>query len=111
VFTDGTHMLQSLATWHQDKKACTQGLNTQYVAGTGAALCNYNYISHAIGLGIRYKTPVGPVRFDFGYNLNSTVFPQFVPAATSTPTSQVYNFSGTRQASPFNVYFSIGQTF
>lgn len=111
VFTDGTHMLQSLATWHQDKKACTQGLNTQYVAGTGAALCNYNYISHAIGLGIRYKTPVGPVRFDFGYNLNSTVFPQFVPAATSTPTSPVYNFSGTRQASPFNVYFSIGQTF
>ncbi len=111
VFTDGTHMLQSLATWHQDKKACTQALNSQYVPGTKAALCNYNYISHAIGLGIRYKTPVGPVRFDFGYNLNSTVFPQFVPAATSTPTNPVYNFSGTRQASPFNVYFSIGQTF
>ena len=111
VFTDGTHMLQGLATWHQDKKACTQGLNTPYVPGGGAALCNYNYISHAIGLGIRYKTPVGPVRFDFGYNLNSTVFPQFVPAASSTPTNPVYNFSGTRQASPFNVYFSIGQTF
>ena len=111
VFTDGTHMLHSLATWHQDKQSCTQALNTPYVPGTGAAMCNYNYISHAIGLGVRYKTPVGPVRFDFGYNVNPTIFPQFVPASSSTPTNPVYNFAGTRQASPFNVYFSIGQTF
>jgi outer membrane translocation and assembly module TamA len=71
------------------------------MAGSGAALCDYNYISHAIGLGIRYKTPVGPVRFDLGYNLNPTIFPNFSQSM----------FVGTRQSSPFNVYFSIGQAF
>ena len=40
-----------------------------------AKQCDYNYISHAIGVGVRYKTPVGPVRFDFGYNLNPPAFP------------------------------------
>jgi outer membrane translocation and assembly module TamA len=102
IFTDGRHMLDSLLHWKQDTASCTQPLNSVFVAGTGAALCNYNYISHAIGVGIRYKTPVGPVRFDFGYNLNPTVFPVF--STTST-------FQGTKQASPFNVYFSVGQAF
>jgi len=102
VFTDGRHMLDSLLHWKQDTATCTQPLNSVFVAGTGAALCNYNYISHAVGVGIRYKTPVGPVRFDFGYNVNPTVFPVF--STTST-------FLGTKQASPFNVYFSVGQAF
>lgn len=102
VFTDGRRMLDSLLHWKQDKASCTQPLNSVFVAGTGAALCNYNYISHAIGLGVRYKTPVGPVRFDLGYNLNPTVFPNFSSQSV---------FLGTKQASPFNVYFSIGQAF
>ena len=110
VFTDGSHMLDSLFRWHQDKALCTQALNSPFQAGSGAALCNYNYISHAIGLGVRYKTPVGPVRFDFGYNLNPTIYPGVVQVTpvTNPPT---YTFTGTKQASPFNVYFSIGQTF
>jgi outer membrane protein assembly factor BamA len=110
VFTDGTNMLHSLLRWHQNKQLCSQALNTPPVTGQGATLCNYNYISHAIGLGVRYKTPVGPVRFDFGYNLNPTVYPNFVNTAIP-PASPVYNFAGTKQTSPFNVYFSIGQTF
>jgi outer membrane protein insertion porin family len=112
VFTDGNHMLDSLLRWHQNKGLCSQRLNSTFQAGSGAALCNYNYISHAIGLGVRYKTPVGPVRFDFGYNLNPTVFPNFCMFTKSTPKCPVaLTYFGTKQVSPFNVYFSIGQTF
>jgi outer membrane protein insertion porin family len=111
VFTDGNHMRDSLLRWHQNKSLCTQTLNSIFQIGpnaTNAAHCNYNYISHAIGLGVRYKTPVGPVRFDFGYNLNPTVFPGVIKVKDNPVT---YQFVGTKQASPFNVYFSIGQTF
>jgi outer membrane translocation and assembly module TamA len=108
VFTDGTHMLDSLLRWHQATGHCTQNLNSTYQPGMGAALCNYDYINQAIGVGVRYKTPVGPVRFDFGYDLNPTIFPNFTALSTKPVT---YSFSGTKQASPFNVYFSIGQTF
>jgi outer membrane translocation and assembly module TamA len=111
VFTDGHHMLDSLLRWHQNKSLCTQPLNSVFqigANGTNASRCNYNYISHAIGIGVRYKTPVGPVRFDFGYNLNPTVFPGVIQVKKNPVT---YQFVGTKQASPFNVYFSIGQTF
>jgi outer membrane protein insertion porin family len=102
VFTDGRHMLDSLLHWKQSKSSCTQALNSPFIAGSGAALCDYNYISHAIGIGIRYKTPVGPVRFDLGYNLNPTVFPNFSSSSM---------FLGTKQAGNFNIYFSVGQAF
>ena len=108
VFTNGNDMLRSLLRWHQDTRQCSQTVNSTFSAGTGAALCNYNYISHAIGIGVRYKTPVGPVRFDFGYALNPTTYPNFAQS-TTTPTS--FTFVGTKKATPFNVYFSIGQTF
>ena len=107
VFTDGRRMLDSFLRWKQDTSACTQDVNKIFKAGSGAALCNYNYISQAVGLGIRYKTPVGPVRFDFGYNLNPTVFPNFTVPTKTVPAE----FIGTRQASHFNIYFSVGQAF
>lgn len=107
VFTDSRHMIDSLLHWKQDTGNCTQALNTPFVAGSGAALCDYNYISHAIGLGIAYKTPVGPVRFDLGYNLNPTVFPSFSVGSAGSPAV----FLGTKQSGNFNVYFSVGQPF
>lgn len=110
VFTDGNHMLESLLRWHQNKSLCTQAPFSTFQVGanaTNAARCNYNYISHAIGLGMLYKTPVGPVRFDFGYNLNPTVFPG-VFQDSKIPT---YEFKDMKRVSPFNFYFSIGQTF
>jgi outer membrane protein insertion porin family len=42
-----------------------------------------NYFSHTVGLGLRYQTPVGPVRFDIGYQLNPAQFQ--VPCTAGSP--------------------------
>ncbi len=65
--------------------------------------CSFNYFSHAVGLGARYKTPVGPIRLDFSYNLNPPIYPV------------IYDFNNNPphegQAGHFNFFFSIGQSF
>jgi outer membrane protein assembly factor BamA len=33
-------------------------------------LTDFNYMVHAAGFGVRYRTPVGPVRFDLAYSIN-----------------------------------------
>jgi outer membrane protein assembly factor BamA len=74
--------------------------------------CNFNYASHAIGLGVRYQTPIGPLRFDFGYNLNPPVFSAC--AITDPKTGQcvvpVTQFV-VQRAGHFNFSFSVGQSF
>ena len=65
--------------------------------------CNFNYYSHAVGVGLRYGTPVGPIRLDFSYNLNPPIYPVFDDYTGALP------YVG--QASHFNFFFSIGQSF
>ena len=60
--------------------------------------CNFSYNSQAVGLGLRYKTPVGPVRGDISYNLNPTRYP-------------VRDQNEVQTLSHWNFFFSIGQTF
>jgi len=67
----------------------------------------YDYTSHAVGLGLRYKTPIGPLRFDFGYNLNPTYYFQ----GNVDKTGQLTGTFFTQRLRPFNVFFSIGQPF
>jgi outer membrane protein insertion porin family len=102
IFTDGREMLNNLLRWHQkNPQLCLQA--------STATQCNYSYISHAVGVGIRYKTPIGPVRFDFGYNLNPPAFP-----STQTVTNSLGQSVSTfvpQHAPHFNAYFSIGQSF
>ncbi len=106
VFTTGHDMLHNLLRWRQkDSEICQQAPPSGTVNQ-----CNYNFISHAIGVGVRYKTPIGPVRFDFGYNLNPPRFPStqtVTDPMTGLPTSVFV----PQQVSHFNVFFSIGQTF
>jgi outer membrane protein insertion porin family len=79
---------------------------TGSVYSTGpAGKCSFNYFSHTPGIGVRYHTPVGPIRFDFSYNLNPPIYPV------------TYNYSDITQpphvgaAGHFNFFFSLGQTF
>jgi outer membrane protein assembly factor BamA len=61
-------------------------------------------MSNAVGSGIRYRTPIGPVRVDFGYNLNPTTYALAITNNNITS----YTPQNTRR---INVFFSIGQTF
>lgn len=38
---------------------------------------DFNYMVHAIGFGIRYRTPIGPVRVDLAFVPNSPYFNGF----------------------------------
>jgi outer membrane protein insertion porin family len=69
--------------------------------------CSFNYFSHAPGLGLRYHTPVGPIRLDFSYNLNPPIFPINVNYSQTNP----YANQHVGEASHFNFFFSLGQTF
>jgi outer membrane protein insertion porin family len=77
------------------------------------ATCDFNYMSQAIGGGIRYRTPIGPIRLDVGYNLNPAFFPVNDPCAgvVATPTRPCTAVPHSEQLHHFNFFFSIGQTF
>jgi len=97
AFTHISDMFPSFTHFHQpDQATCA---NVSGAFGT----CNFNYYSHAVGLGARYKTAVGPIRVDFSWNLNPPVYPV------------IYDFNGAApyegQAGHFNFFFSIGQAF
>ena len=104
VFTAPHDMLKGLMRWHQpDPAQCLPTSTTNYLCITNFNNSGYDYTSHAVGVGVRYKTPLGPLRFDFGYSLNPTKYFQL----DTTPTPQVV----TQQLRHFNVFFSIGQPF
>jgi outer membrane protein assembly complex protein YaeT len=70
---------------------------------------DFNYMVHAAGFGIRYRTPVGPVRLDLAYSINPPTF---------NGLSGTYQQLITNQATPaiqsvshFQFFFSIGQAF
>jgi outer membrane protein insertion porin family len=94
VFSTAGDMANSLFKYSQP--------NRDICLNPAAATCNFNYTSHAVGGGIRYRTPIGPVSFDVGYNLNPPAFPISAPS-TGSPSSQVLKH--------LNFFFNIGQTF
>lgn len=72
--------------------------------------CAYNctnelsYFSHTVGFGLRYATPVGPIRVDLGYQLNPAQF--VIPCKNSVPLCQ----QGTRLPK-FQIFFNLGSSF
>ena len=78
------------------------------VTSTGwQGACSFNYFSHAPGVGLRYHTPVGPIRLDFSYNLNPPIYPVIYNYSLTQPGSDPHVGEGRH----FNFFFSLGQTF
>ena len=91
VFATASQIASGILRIHQPSiAACSPATST--------VQCNFSYNPQAIGTGIRYKTPVGPVRFDLGYNFNPTRYP-------------VQEKGTVQSLRHINVFFSIGQTF
>ncbi len=81
---------------------------------------DFNYMVHAVGFGIRYKTPVGPIRADVAYSINPPRFVGFkgtidelLTCDPRKPVSQLpgYCTGVPQRLSHFQFFFSIGQTF
>jgi len=81
-------------------------------------LNDFNYMVHAAGFGIRYRTPVGPIRIDLAYSINP---PRYNGLSDGTyqdllncPTLNAPTCKLTpqvRRVSKFQFFFSIGQAF
>ena len=113
VFTAPHDMLKGLLRWHQaDPGLCLSGSTSNPGCITQFNNSGYDYTSHAVGLGFRYKTPIGPLRFDFGYNLNPTRYFQVFDVPDPTQGFLGVQTTTERQRlGHFNVFFSIGQPF
>jgi outer membrane protein assembly factor BamA len=96
VFQNPEDMFPSFLRFHQpNRETC------RIITGVTIGECSFNYFSHALGLGARYRTPVGPIRVDFSYNLNPPIY----PIITGNDAPKV------GEGSHFNFFFSIGQSF
>ncbi len=114
VFVKGSDIWPSFLRFRQPDRAGCRDISMADQANPSSeknsigfnGLCSYNYFSHALGIGARYKTPIGPIRVDTSYNLNPPLYPE----------PEYYNNEGVTipqysQASHFNFFFSIGQSF
>jgi outer membrane translocation and assembly module TamA len=71
-------------------------------------LKDFDYMVHAVGFGLRYKTPVGPVRLDLAFSLNS---PRFQYDPRDGLTSVITGPPVVTRINRFQFHFSLGQTF
>jgi outer membrane protein insertion porin family len=109
VFTAPHDAVKGLLRWHQDNPGLCLHTDATVDASCLTQFNNsgFDYTSHAVGVGVRYKTPIGPLRFDFGYNLNPTSYFQ----ALTFNSANVPLTYETQRLRHFNVFFSIGQPF
>jgi outer membrane protein insertion porin family len=81
---------------------------------------DFNYMVHAVGFGIRYRTPVGPLRLDLAWSINPPYFngfngtlQQLLDAGVTpcpAPAGAPYQCN-VQNVSHFQYFLSIGQTF
>ncbi len=77
------------------------------------SISDFDYMVHAAGFGLRYRTPIGPLRLDLAYSINPPRFNGFPGNYSQLVACSAAN---TCQASPqqinhFQFFLSIGQAF
>ncbi|HEY6307416.1 MAG TPA: POTRA domain-containing protein [Candidatus Angelobacter sp.] len=101
VFTTPEAMFSSIYKFAQP--------NRDLCLNPATTTCNFNYMSFAVGGGVRYRTPIGPVSFDLSYNVNPPAFPVGSPIPPTPTAPAPAPFSSVLRH--FNFFFNIGQTF
>jgi outer membrane protein assembly factor BamA len=73
------------------------------------SLTDFNYTVHAVGFGVRYRTPLGPIRVDLAYTLNPPTF----NGLQGNYQDLLFGTAPTVRQSTghFQFFFSIGQAF
>ncbi len=111
VFNNVSDIGPSFLRFHQpDSSTCKTLLPeppTSPIVTNGP--CSFNYFSQDVGLGLRYNTPIGPIRFDFAVNLNPPSYPIYVTYSTSSNPVNTPPHIG--ETGYLNFFFSIGQAF
>jgi outer membrane protein insertion porin family len=89
---------------------------SQPSSATNPTLCVYNctnelnYFAHTVGIGIRYATPVGPIRVDLGYQINRPFFVVPCVPITGGAPANPQCFKGA-QLPRLQIFFNLGSTF
>ncbi len=74
---------------------------------------DFDYMVHAVGFGVRYRTPIGPLRVDLAYSINPPKFNGFPGNYSQLVSCSAANTcqASLQQISHFQFFFSIGQAF
>jgi outer membrane protein insertion porin family len=122
IFYDGGNVYSRLSriSFHSMLPAPTFALQNPALppGPTNLSVCmtnctnELNYFAHTVGLGLRYKTPVGPIRIDLGYQLNRPSFVIPIPCPSGNTTCQFGSLGqqGTRLPG-FQIFFNLGSSF
>jgi outer membrane protein assembly complex protein YaeT len=77
---------------------------------------DFDYMVHAVGIGVRYRTPIGPLRLDLAYSINPPTFIGYNGSLQDLLNAGVNPCDTPGRCTPQNIshfqfFFSIGQTF
>jgi outer membrane protein insertion porin family len=119
-FYDGGNVFSRLSRvslrWQPPTPVFRAATGTETACPTTQPLCKsdysneLNYFAHTVGFGLRYATPVGPIRIDLGYQLNRPTF--VIPCPNTTLDSNgLPNCKQSTRLPGFQIFFNLGSSF